>query len=170
MGCDIHVHVECKRNILKWDHIDIDLIPYRNYNLFTTLAGVRSYSNNNIPISEPKGMPNYISNETKEDLIDMFDDAHSLSWLTLYEIKKYNNKKPKIFNSGLVDEQGAKSIEQGLSPEWYCQGSNNNSYVFREWIEYNNTLEPIIEQLEIIKYERSIFSDNDIRIVFWFDN
>lgn len=56
----------------------------RNYYLFGILAGVR-YDRIE-PISEPRGVPNDISEAYKEQLKQWEGDAHSKSYLTLKEL------------------------------------------------------------------------------------
>jgi hypothetical protein len=56
----------------------------RNYYLFGILAGVR-YDRIE-PISEPRGVPNDISEAYKEQLNQWEGDAHSKSYLTLKEL------------------------------------------------------------------------------------
>ena len=107
MGCDIHFYVEKKINN-KWQCID-NILPNidfdendehcldfyiesiytnRNYFLFGILAGVRSYCEE--PISEPKGLPDDVSDIIKELSNNYGVDGHSHSWLTLKEILDYD--------------------------------------------------------------------------------
>ena len=85
MGCDIHAHIEVKING-KWEHYSTPRIQ-RWYQLFAKIAGVRN--NNDItPISEPKGLPEDISEITKFESDYMGSDGHSHSWLNVKEIKE----------------------------------------------------------------------------------
>lgn len=105
MGCDIHMCVE----VLKagvWTEANhftknkyFDECPYeeeyelayllerRDYTLFSVLANVRTRADNIIPISDPKGLPANISDLVKFEFMDMAEDAHSASHLTLHELK-----------------------------------------------------------------------------------
>ena len=86
MGCDIHMHVECKKRG-KWVLHSEDIYDGRNYELFSILAGVRGSST---PISYPKGLPVDVTDDVKS-LYDSWEwDAHSASWLTFNEI--YNSR------------------------------------------------------------------------------
>lgn len=64
----------------------------RNYNLFSALAGVRSYCFIGEPpcISKPKGLPEDCSIEVMRECNRWSSDAHSKSYLTLKEIKDFD--------------------------------------------------------------------------------
>lgn len=86
MGCDIHMHVECKRRG-EWVLHSEDIYDCRNYELFGILAGVRGSSE---PISYIKGLPSDVTDDVKS-LYDSWEGgAHSASWLTFNEI--YNSR------------------------------------------------------------------------------
>lgn len=117
MGTDIRVLTEFKRNG-KWVNCDnwgvnpyfeederepkYELKPVywkRDYDLFTTLAGV-GYVETHLPrICEPRGLPDDISNETKDclDCLDSFGyDLYYHSFFTLKELWDYWNDKGAI--------------------------------------------------------------------------
>lgn len=200
MGCDIHMYVEYKTKVNekeKWvsgdyfkpnpyhgewegeDKLDrMELYGARNYGLFSTLAGVRDYTDAMIPVSDPKGIPEdtcqYIKNENER----WGSDGHTHSWLTLSELKKYQEKNLKLKRTGLLSPQQLEDFNKGILPESWCQGTNQPGYERREWEEENTTLIPIIEKLqkrahELMQYEFDKYdeaNDDKIRIVFWFDN
>lgn len=203
MGCDIHMFVEYKetfKNESKWVNGDyfkrnprfekdsawnnnefelIELHGDRNYSLFSTLAGVRDYSDKIIPVSEPKYLPEDISDFVNEHAKQWEGDAHTHSWLTLKEIRDYHNKGHKLHYSGLISPEQIKQLDkEGITPDSWCQGTNQIGYERREWSVENNVLLPLIEKLEkrtkeIFQYEWQEYNpDNEenIRIVFWFDN
>ncbi len=107
MGCDIHMIPEVKKNNY-WRHAwrldpkddywtrgdqypPMDRANYfawsdRHYRLFGILAGVRSDMK---PISEPRGLPEDMDNETEIFFKDEDNDIHSASWLTLAELQAY---------------------------------------------------------------------------------
>lgn len=149
MGCDIHLFAEKKVNN-KWKNIDewkenkyykdypdeeeeFEQVPFysggRLYNLFSALAGVRSQSFNNPsePISYPKGIPDDCDKLTRKEYDRYSSDAHSASYLTLSELKKY---------------------------DWSKWGQTCNSFI--------NEVIP--------KMEKHNTKEDDIRIVFFFDN
>lgn len=115
MGCDIHIYTEAKingkwtcvdrlrRTQEDWDNTSVPYTPIRevyegrNYILFGALAGVRQWSSeNSLLISEPKGLPNNLSDVIQE--IADFQLEHTPSWLTLKELKDYKwYNKQKVY-------------------------------------------------------------------------
>lgn len=205
MGCDIHMFVEYKTGEGKWINGDyfkrniyfkendesededyrenefsvIELHGDRNYSLFSTLAKVRDYSGKVIPVAEPKYLPDDMSSFVKKEAKGWEGDAHSHSWLTLKELKEYQSKSPKITYSGLISSEQQKQLDdEGITPNSWCQGTNQEGFERREWSEENNTLVPLISKLEkrikeLIQYDWQDYNpenDEKIRIVFWFDN
>lgn len=201
MGCDIHMYVEYKKKVNDNDvWVDGDYYkfnPYhktdkeepkldrmelyggRNYSLFSTLAGVRDYTDKMIPVSEPKGKPD----DCNENIVSEFEtwdgDGHSYSWLTLKEIKDYQDANPIIHYTGVISPQQALDFDiNGTIPQSWCQGTNQEGWVRREWSEKNDVLIPLIEKMharakELMQYEwqdYDVKNDEKIRIVFFFDN
>lgn len=82
MGCDIHMHVECKHDGV-WKRHNVEIYKGRNYELFGILAGVRG---NSTPISYPKGLPVDVSYEVMQGHDLWGWGNHSASWLTFDEI------------------------------------------------------------------------------------
>lgn len=207
MGCDIHMYVEYKKELPikdskereeKWlcgdyfkynpykDIFDdekeferMELLGHRNYSLFATLAGVRDYSELVTPVSKPKGFPSDCCDYVNEEKKQWDGDAHTHSWLTLKEIKKYQASSPKLPRSGLLSPIDLIEFDKnGTHPQSWCQGTNMEGFERREWVEENNTLLPLIEVLqarakELLQYEwqeYDVKNDEKVRIVFWFDN
>lgn len=206
MGCDIHMYVEYKKDVpvknsdkreVKWISGDyfkpnpfqdiwddeskmerMELYGDRNYGLFSTLAGVRDYTGLINPVSEPKGMPDDCCAYIKQANEDWDSDGHTHSWLTLKELKDYQSKNPSLPRTGLISPKQLIEFDKGILPNSWCQGTNQEGYERREWIEKNDTLVPLIEKLqkrahELMQYdwqEYNIENDENIRIVFWFDN
>ena len=62
-------------------------------------------------------------------------------------------------------------------PLMWCQGTNDKTFVYREWVENADPLKGFIEAIEkvverevwVSKDEIDKFSDK-FRVVFWFDN
>ncbi len=108
MGTDIHVYIEQKTikndNPLMTEWISVDewindsyfeimevrkrYWTDRNYLLFAILANVRNHYNIQ-PISLPKGLPDDVSPEVKNQS-DEENYAHTRSWLTLKELLEYD--------------------------------------------------------------------------------
>lgn len=197
MGCDIHMYVEYKRkNKSVWENGDYftkggtwaeedgyerkELHGSRNYTLFTTLAGVRDYGEGSPMVAEPKGLPEDVTDYVKQESDEDGCDGHTHSWLTLKELKDFQATEPRINYSGMISPEQAKALdEEGKRPNSWCQWTNHEDYVRREWTENNPTLVPLIEKLERRAFEllQSDWDekydpahDQDIRIVFWFDN
>lgn len=153
----------------------------RDYSLFAILANVRNYDEANPFICEPKGLPEDISIPTKQEA-DVWDgDGHSHSYFTLKELKDYVITMPKIKHCGLVSQKEAKLLDDGVSkPTSWCKvASPELNLVWREWEDEYNPLTKLIEAIDERKRDEFwIFrkeddkgeKDEDIRIVFWFDN
>lgn len=208
MGCDIHICTEVQKSVnskMTWvnsDHFkrnryyneesakegekEWTLIPIyddRNYELFSILADVRNYSDN-IPISQPKGIPDDCSEITRKEIDYWEGDGHSHSYLTLRELMEYTENHLTVKHSGLISAEQAEDLDEyGIKPQSWCQGTNDPSYVHREWTVRNNSLDALIDALKkrlceefcICKWnkdkEAAIRKKMDkVRIVFWFDN
>lgn len=111
MGADIHVYIEQKVitednqskkewiSLDEWEYdlsADVKIVPLRksywverNYLLFAILANVRNDYNIQ-PISQPKGLPEDVSPEVKNQSDEENGDAHTRSWLTLKELLEYD--------------------------------------------------------------------------------
>ena len=196
MACDIHLYVETKRTVKEekvWVSADLFILdPYdkgnlqqvelhgnRNYNLFSTLAGVRDHTGKITPVSKPKGLPSDCCQYVRTQCEKWSGDGHTHSYLTLKELRDYQNSNPVLYESGLITLNQAKELdEQNKIPTSWCKWSIDDNFVYREWPQPNLTLVPLIEKLEQ-RYQLCFFyghgvynqkNDEDIRIVFWFDN
>lgn len=163
MGCDIHLFAEVKprRTLLhrivffwkktKWKNIDRwtknkyfepgNGEPFleiesenrfytggRSYNLFSALCGVRSECfNDPVSISEPRGLPDDVSQEVLEESQSYGSDGHSHNWNTLKELKEF------------------------------------------DWSSYGNTTDRFLNEV-IPKMESQGVKDDEVRIVYFFDN
>lgn len=203
MGCDIHLYVEYKKEfrsqeITKWISGDyfkpnpdrdvwddepsmdrMELYGSRNYALFSTLAGVRDYSGEIEPVSEPKGIPDDCCEYIKTQCEDYGCDGHTHSWLTLKELKEYQSQSPILTQSGLISPEAViKFDNEGILPNEWCQGTSTKGWERRVWNTPNETLTPLIELLhkrahELMQYDWQEYdpkNDENCRIVFWFDN
>jgi hypothetical protein len=94
MGADIHMHTEVKRNG-KWEYHGEGPYTDRNYDLFAILADVRNgrgfagckTGEGFIPLADPKGLPDDVSDEVKVEAEQMGGDGHSHSYFTLEELQ-----------------------------------------------------------------------------------
>lgn len=203
MGCDIHMFCEEQITIkdkTEWrsaDHFKknhyfgaydddegekelevVELCGNRNYSMFTALCGVRDYSEKSPKISEPKGLPEDVTELVKERSDYYGCDGHSHSYVSLKEVKDFVSRNEPINFSGLLHPDTARKLdEDGVLPESWCQGTSRDDYVFRQWED--NTYQPLQELLELMAKRFRPYWDIDnltpedmekFRIVFWFDN
>ena len=173
MGCDIHCFAE-KRNNGQWEKIgDVFTLDeydkkyydkekgdqpfnWRSYSMFAFLACVRNYDHLD-PISTPRGLPNDMSPQVKEEYLSWGVDAHSCSWLSARELLDFNYEK--IFENRRATVQLAPNIFSGAGLAEKGKG---------EMISYRNNLgEFFFKHLQELE---NIGNPEDTRIVFWFDN
>lgn len=179
MGCDIHMHLEYKKNGRWWcgDYYRVNPYYYekgnnepkytkvswcedRNYGLFATLANVRNYSDNDY-IDEPRGLPDDITKEVEEDSDDWGIDGHSHSYFTLRELIEYRDTHPFLKRSGLVSKEEYDNYKNfGTEPTEWCQGSSDRTLEYLEWEVENKALYNLIEKIK----ERA----NDLFLIYDF--
>lgn len=192
MGCDIHLYVEKKKNgkwvsaqgLVKDEDGNLD-VPYpdilfddRNYELFAFLAGVRDYWGNQY--FKPKGFPKNASEEIKKIYKRWGLDAHTPSYLTLKELKSVNWEDKMIKESGKMDKKQWKKLKKSIDsgkPNWdllypHCLETNIKSHVP---FEVSIPIKVYLKRFYDIVVERLYTYDwkckeDEIRIVFWFDN
>lgn len=157
MGCDIHLVVERRNGDGQWQRVlpspeaydswlkeqaekeSGDTRWYRdrvkvvwyddcNYNLFAILANVRN-SFDFVPIAEPRGLPDDLSDEVKA-LVDPSDDDdsndvwlgdHSHSWLTVQELLDYDWNQ-ETAEGGWVDPWNFELWRRKGKPQQWCGG------------------------------------------------
>lgn len=205
MGCDIHLYTEKRLKDGGWycaDHFKINpfykrdpnrenaythisIYDDRDYSVFATLANVRNYDGI-IPISEPRGLPNDVSEIVERESDDWGRDVHSHSWLTAKELFIHKNKVPFTKQSGLISPKNQEKLDKyGILPTESCQGTTAEGWERREWICPYSVLERLIEAVKQRMCEEFYIWDflnpeekeeklweyaDDFRIVFWFDN
>lgn len=141
MGCDIHVYVEVKIND-KWYLFNQPKID-RYFELFTKMCGIKSTGEIE-PISQPRGLPDDISDVVKFDYeVNWKADAHSMSWLSDKEAGEvqrwYRERTTDVFHkSGLFG---------------YLFGNSIDSYIDKA--RYKHLFDAGYQEA---------------RVVFWFDN
>jgi hypothetical protein len=144
--------------------------PYegRDYEFFALLADVRNHANIK-PISEPRGWPDDLSNGLK-DIKEYWEfDGHSASYFTLSELKKAFEaglSKQTIYDPRVItskDEQGnITSTAAWTNREHF--GEVGQVKIFGTFVDEKDPLEELIEVL------KSNEEDENIRVVFCFDN
>lgn len=141
MGCDIHMHVEVKKDG-QWHHYAAPSCD-RSYQLFTKLAGVRDDDDGIEPIAQPRGIPADASLITRAECEDYGSDGHSHSWIDQAEIAGVEAWARK---QGWTDPRW-----KGQDIPWAWDG------YFHCYLNGNG-----------FGHGPEIFED--IRFVFWFDN
>jgi hypothetical protein len=191
MGCDIHAYAEKLEKNGKWKMIHDfpnsnyrenseyswekyptteELYDERDYEFFSLLADVRNHDNI-VPISQSKGIPEDIGKEVGKIIKEWGEDGHSHSYFTLEELKGIPKDiiSQEIFDNSLIlgkDEDG--NITE------VCRGTNGKHLgavgkrkLFSTFKDEKNPLFEIIEKLESKKGK---LKDDEIRMVFFFDN
>ena len=157
----------------------------RDYGIFYLLAGVRgnekwkSYP----PIANPKGLPeqmdSFIRKFTTEYTEQENSDFHDASYLTLRELKDSGYGSIMRLQGWVYEDEHRKAVKQIGDGQKYqlgfvdvkCQDQVEQGRVLKEWNGYLNlNLTYMIERMEELRKERRIDNDDEIRIVFWFDN
>lgn len=167
-----------------WEHESI--YNGRNYSLFSILSGVRNYDNMPSLEYDLRGFPDDADVLTKEEYDRWGADAHTPGYCTLKELKDGISKLGVVKCSGYVKKEvQEKYLKDGTLPEsWMRQvfGNNADQYVYMEWEDntmVTDVCSALIEAIEqrkreafwIFRPEYDDFSrDDDIRIVFWYDN
>lgn len=190
MGCDIHAFLEYKNNdgvwedanIFEFDNYDqafqiMDVYDGRDYELFAVLANVRN-DNGNRPISEPRGVPDDVSGNIKEEIKKWDCDGHSHSYYTLRELLDYTKPKKKLKRAGFMTPENADKVDAGGQPNEWWQSGNIPNQQYREWERPDNSIREFISQIkQHWKIKHKYCDDEDInkiadriRIVFFFDN
>lgn len=151
------------------------------------------------PISEPRGLPDDVSLSIQEESDSWGEDGHSHSYFTLGELRKAfeDSKNIMLIQRGWVSKSEYEDFKANGEPNSWCGGvsggdikhisneemerkikENNasdkiNYYTQIEWkkplsevVKY--FFEHVISQLE--KWDYDDREDDEIRIVFWFDN
>ena len=160
MGCDIHTAVEVFSDG-KWKVKALNVYDNRCYSLFAQLANVRNYSD--LPFLEPKGFPQ--DSYWEVNLEDGY--FHSPSHLTVKELKEFYKQNKTIEISGMLSKKQQKELEKGVLPDTYCQDTNMCGYETCFW-EIEN--EEMREFIRTIEYSGRSFSEENVRVVFYFDN
>lgn len=223
MGCDIHPHIEVRKNG-KWEYFDwrkefqngtyddgepkydwnkmfeSPLYIHRNYNLFAILANVRNGRGfagcltgmGFNPISEPRDLPNDVTEYVKSESDKYNGDGHSHSWLLLSELLNYDYEQTTTL-FGFFSEEQYIAQKDGVKNS-YCGGVDGGRvekvcsdlmdkiisgevqrdpekhyYVQLAWKEtYQESIGK--QWFDTLEYMKSLGNPDDVRLVFWFDN
>lgn len=197
MGCDIHIYVEKKING-KWilaqglveykgdDGKITKRVPYpdqfyngRNYLLFGMLTGGEVRAEPGIYFHDcTKGFPDDACEEIAEIYDSWGDDAHSASWLTAKELRKINPANDKIVIEAIVsDKKWDKFVASQLigQPNYklveHFKNKETKTAHKRKWKEpIKDHISGFFEKVEMIGFYDMDCDEDEIRIIFWFDN
>ncbi|WP_046226610.1 hypothetical protein [Paenibacillus dauci] len=162
----------------------------RDYGLFFLLAGVRGDGDKEsyLPLDFVRGIPDdmdqLIRKRYEEDYDIDFDkeengDYHHASYFTLKELKDSGYGDIMPLQGWVEPDDYAKHEEWMANGRRYqlpfidvrCGQPDNENLILKEWNGYLNlNFTDLIEEMEKMKKERMIRSDEEIRIIFWFDN
>lgn len=161
MGCDIHMYVESKTpGGENWWGFGGRVNPGRNYDLFSTLAGVRGGP----AMFEQRGLPDNLGYPANGDAYLTVDDEHAA------DSDGYcNTAQAKSWGNPIVEVNGRKAT---LGPDWHSASwltpsefvaaivatEKGGGYVDDEY----HALAGAMQVLEV--------RGKEVRIVFWFDN
>lgn len=149
------------------------------------------------PISPPRGVPDDASPEYKTSVEDYGADGHSHSWHTLAQLKSYDWKGQKSKRRGVVGREDFVAWKEKGHPESWCgdvsgrdvrkvtngamaaiiAGNVKDGLDYRTKVEWSTSYSDAAGQFltevmpAIEAYARlQDMSDDDIRIVFYFDS
>jgi hypothetical protein len=154
MGCDIHMIGECKLKGIWRAVFDPGNGPFedRSYRLFGFLANVRNYSGVT-PISEPRGLPEDISDTSSEYFARWGCDIHSCSWLMVKELLEFDYEQ--FTEDRRVTRQVGNCMDGGCT----CKPGEGKKMTYREFLgEW------------YFKHLGQLQEEGVERIVFGFDN
>lgn len=194
MGCDIHFYVEHFADN-KWNNIafnsdaaDGHWFPWRNYYLFSILAGVRGDIE---PMMLPRGIPADISSAVVKEWKRWQGDGHTPSYYTVAEILEAKNNKVQM--SGAVDVTGYKLFKSTGVPDKWTKYTRDNEVIVSnkemerlvdlavflddkhyvtdiDWYETYDNLSPDFWKDTVNLMSKLDPDPTLVRCVFWFDN
>lgn len=190
MGTDIDLYVEVKRNgqwvsVDRWTRrsprfgLSIDFrdrfYNQRNYWLFSVLADMRNNDGSLevLPICDPKGLPEDLSPEVRND--EILQDCYSRSYLTLKELQDYPWDLTVRFENVYVTPEAADLYRKNVAvPDSWCLPEYMSIYkkdpLQHELITIEVSLAYLCSSfLEAMERLQQLDPDpNNVRIVFGF--
>jgi hypothetical protein len=143
----------------------------RDYDVFGILAGVREPDWPSISI--PRGLPGDVCLPTWQDWQSC--GGHTPSWLTFKEIKAYDWSVSIAKVAFTTLEEAKRVKETGARPDVSAKwAASAMGWVEVEWVETaeqaaRRFLNAVIPRLEEIAKSDGL-TDDEVRIVFWFDS
>lgn len=194
MGMDMEIFTEGYLNIemenpnsaKQWVNLNVDPIDgNRDYDLFYLLAGVRYNDDEKSypPIAKPKGLPDDMDifiRQQNDYIIDSGDDNlfYKPSYLTLKEIKDSGYASIMKVKGWVFEDEWQEWLEfpdktkmfQFYMEDEKCPEYLRENRILKEWNNYiNGNLLYMKNRMEELKEKYNISSDEEIRIVFWFN-
>ena len=128
MGCDIHVRIEVrKKEETDWkeltfkNNIDdggIEILNYRNYDVFAHLVGVTNF-NNVVPALEINGIPDDVSESVKNNYEHWKDYAYSAAHFYDKQIYEIVRKSDGILSPFIIEiNKYIYSLNNPLDYQW----------------------------------------------------
>lgn len=157
MGCDIHSYPErkvdgqwmaCEGTFGTEKYPDVEPFAWRDYSVFAFLAGVRNYSDV-IPITEPRGLLDDVSQYVANEYETWGCDAHTPSWLSVAELNAFD------YDKSMEDRRVIRNGDGGCTAD----PGDGKSMTYREFL--GPFFFSDLAELNRIGAER---------VVFWFDN
>ena len=163
MGCDLHSHVEVRKDG-RWQDVtgsvdwgwDSGPFEDRSYNVYGWLAGVRNYSAVG-PVEEPRGFPDDASVTVRQDFEGWGWDGHTPSWFLVSELLAVDYDA--TVNNRRVNRQLAPNYWSGDVTGKPEEGE------IKPLREFLGT--PFMDQLDTLA---TLGDPENVRVVFWFDN
>ena len=160
----------------------------RNYELFSFLADVRNYGGNE-SFGFDRGFPEDAHRITRKEYEGWGCDAHTPGYCTLKELKEAASRVKTIRREGAVSKEEADRYrETGQAPDYWAQGVGcwhgiapeyQDKFEWMVWEDEVTCFDRLIQAIEERKVDVFFWGhadrddgseDDNIRIVFWFDN
>jgi hypothetical protein len=180
MGADIHMYVEYRNKRQAkdletqgrdpyWYSFGGHFNPGRNYTMFGVLAGVRGQYKDSF---EPKGrIPfNLMGCSARHDLYYFIDDKEDERTVTEEQAKKYSES----YGCEIIDESWVRCPDYH-SHSWMSSKElekvykSYKKYASNEW---GSKMDVPVEWKAILAAMKALENDgeNEVRVLFWFDN
>jgi len=176
MGCDIYIVTEVRTQAGAWLLYPAAIPSYRDYLTFAVLANVRN-RDGITPISEPKGLPEDMSNGLASLLEgrDFYLGDHSFSWLTGLELLGYPLYEEIVLERMVTAETAKDYRTTGALPQEWCSATNAPGWEPLQWSvplsRYARLLCDIKEALQGIRLGGAYpYEAARRRVVFGFDS
>ena len=166
MGCDIHGTLEVKK--YSWWRTEGYVPNERNYDWFGLLAEVRNYVNA-IPISPLRGIPDELSDKTRDAIKEWNADGHSYSYLTWKDFKVYDWEQ--TFTDGrksLMVKKSGEELYKAVMSNIPISDEHEERYLVRVAKDLISPAWKVF--LDYMKGLANLYGSENVRIVFWFDN